>query len=124
MDKDVSKADIGVRILAFMIDFGTFSMILVAGIIPRNPFGHELVIIIIALLIFCMRDSFGGAGLGKRLLKVAVRCVDKPDLTPSLFKLFYRNIFIFVWPIEVLSLLWYERKMGDTYAGTDVYRIS
>lgn len=122
MNNKPIKANFGKRLVAFLIDFVILSLIFMQTLTRFDGFGiSPIVLLVIALLCFCLRDTFGGAGIGKRIVGIAVRCRDNPELTPGTFKLFYRNIFTFAWPLEMVSLLWNGIKIGDMSAQADVY---
>ena len=122
MNNELIKANLSKRVGAFLIDYIVFTVISLCGINFFDNFGIGSTLFISTIsLCFCLRDIFGGAGIGRRVVGIAVRHNDNSELIPSSFKLFYRNLFIFAWPIELLSLLWYGTRIGDNFAKTDVY---
>jgi len=125
MNQESTKAAFGRRVLAFYIDSIILSAILVPVIIPfLYRFGHDTtfpILIFVAFLCLSLKDTLKGAGIGKRLLRIAVRYSANSDLKPPWYMLFLRNILIFIWPIELIVFLVKKRKIGDYLAKTDVY---
>ena len=133
------KAEIGWRIGAFIIDhviiFFVMAWLLLLLIFRMKDLqsimidpGRFFVLIWVYMalwfLMYCMKDCIGGASIGKRLMGLTVRS-DTGELgTPSVFRLFLRNILSFIWFVELLVLLCSsdQRKIGDRIAGTDVFR--
>lgn len=66
------------------------------------------------------KDLLNGMSLGKR--KVGLQIVNiRTNETASSLKCALRNSLIFIWPFEILTLLFYpERRLGDLIAGTKV----
>lgn len=129
-------AGIEMRIGAFIIDH----LIIVAVLLypsmlfmfshfqsdPAKAWTMFPVLMLMAFLVYCIKDMMNGKSLGKRALGLAVRSnVDTSDI-PSVPKLLLRNILTFVWPIEFLVLVCSAKKtkLGDQIAGTNVYRVS
>lgn len=133
---ELEIAGIGMRIGAFIIDHVIIIAVLVYPSIlfmfshiqsdPEKVWTMFPILMLMAFLVYCIKDIISGKSLGKRALGLAVRSnVDTSDI-PSVPKLFLRNILTFVWPIEFLVLVCGVKKMklGDQIAGTNVYRVS
>ena len=136
----LKKAYFKHRAYAFMIDFISLSAVVVLfaylihtwveRVIVAGLFLEDwltLLVVLAAIFVLIFRDLFKGQSPGKRLLKIAVRSVADPAITPPFGKLVLRNIFMFIWPIEFIVLMCSigdQRKIGDRLAGTDVYYIS
>jgi len=92
-----------------------------AGILSRFP-----LLMLAAFLVYGLKDIIRGQSLGKFLLGIAVRNRADTLEVPSAAKLFLRNVFGFLWPIDFFILVASadKTKIGDKLAGTDVYRIS
>jgi len=130
------KASIAVRICAFLIDHVTILVVLGAPTIlfmlrdversPGRVFPAFQLILLAVLIIYGLRDIVGGHSIGKYLLGLAVRDQGNEFETPSILRLFGRNIFMFLWPVELLVLACSRQKtkMGDKITGTNVYRVS
>jgi uncharacterized RDD family membrane protein YckC len=72
------------------------------------------------LIVYFLKDSFYGRSLAKRITKLQV--VNNATGEPaSIARGFIRNVFIIMWPVEVLvSLFNPQRRIGDYVAGTKV----
>jgi uncharacterized RDD family membrane protein YckC len=66
---------------------------------------------------FC-KDCINGRSPAKRILNIAV--VDyRTNVSASPFQSLVRNLFIVIWPVEVIVALFdQERRIGDRVAGT------
>jgi uncharacterized RDD family membrane protein YckC len=73
--------------------------------------------ILLFVIYFC-KDCIGGRSPAKRILKLAV--LDNRTNNPaSSFQSLVRNLFILIWPIEVIVVLFnQERRIADIVAGT------
>jgi uncharacterized RDD family membrane protein YckC len=72
------------------------------------------------LLVYMGKDSIGGRSPAKRILKL--RVIDNKTLQPaSPGRCFVRNLFVCLWPVEVLVVLFSPgRRIGDFVGGTRV----
>jgi len=132
----LQQASFEKRLGAFLIDHFILTMVLVMGFMyiawdsfenePEQLFRLFPMFMLVAFVVYCSKDIFGGASLGKLTVGLAVRCSDDVELTPSGWNLFYRNVLSFLWPVELIALLCSrnKRKIGDNLAGTDVYSVS
>ena len=83
-------------------------------------FGATIYIVLIGFAIYFCKDSFNGRSIAKRALKLQV-IENKTGKVASPIKCFVRNIFIIIWPIEVVvTLINPSRRIGDLVAGTKV----
>ncbi|MCL2812026.1 MAG: RDD family protein [Clostridia bacterium] len=133
-EERLQKADFKRRLVAFLIDHVILSLILVFGFFfyagdsiteaPEKMFSLFPMFMFVVFFAYCLKDIFGGASIGKRIMGLVVRCNDNSELKPSPLKLFCRNIFSFLWPIELFMIRRSKRKLGDNLSGTDVYYIS
>jgi uncharacterized RDD family membrane protein YckC len=85
---------------------------------PMGP-GFQFAFLGLMLLYF-LKDSFGGRSPAKRIMKLQV--VDfKTGMPASPAQCFVRNLPILVWPVEVImTLVNSQRRIGDYIAGTKV----
>lgn len=132
----LETAGIGMRIGAFIIDHFIIVAVLVCPSIlftfshiqsdPAKAWTMFPVLMLMAFLVYFLKDIINGASLGKRALGLTVRSNLDTSEVPSVPKLFLRNILTFVWPIEFLVLICGAKKtkLGDQIAGTNVYRVS
>lgn len=133
---ELEIAGIGMRIGAFIIDHIIIVAVLVCPSIiftfihiqsdPAEVWTIFSALMLMAFLVYCLKDIINGASLGKRALGLTVRSNLDTSEVPSVPKLFLRNILTFVWPIEFLVLVCGAKKtkLGDQIAGTNVYRVS
>jgi uncharacterized RDD family membrane protein YckC len=71
---------------------------------------------------YLIKDLFAGRSIGKRLFGLYVREYDDTDKIPAFYKLVLRNLFIFIWPVEVIIMYADKdkRRLGDMIAKTKV----
>lgn len=75
---------------------------------------------LIGLVLYLCKDCFNGRSLAKRALKLQVVDI-KSGRVASPIKCLIRNLFIIVWPIEIIAILINpNRRIGDLVAGTRV----
>jgi len=76
-------------------------------------------------LVYGFRDIVKGQSIGKRVLGIGVRDIYDNFAVPSASRLFLRQIFSFIWPVEFLVLIFSSenKKIGDKIAGTGVYNL-
>lgn len=77
-------------------------------------------------LFFC-KDIFGSQSIGKRIFKLKVinTKIDKNDdmvntLELSSIRLILRNLFIYIWPIEIILIISKTKRLGDLIVKTKV----
>lgn len=76
------------------------------------------VISLLSSLLIC-KDLLKEKSIGKRVMNLRIICGDKILVSP--LKLILRNIFTFIWPIEiVMCMINPERKLGDIVFRTKV----
>ena len=134
MNENVRKASFGQRVGAFLIDHTVLMVLLTVGFLlnPLNVFQQGMIgffeafpfVMLFGFVYYSVKDVFGGASIGKRMLGLAVRYYDADaGSQPPPLKLILRNLLTFAWPLEVISVLGSrdQRKLGDKAAGTDVY---
>ena len=115
------------RIAAFLIDHFIISFLIV-GIVPfllgidfinENNFNDLttkiLPIILIGFLIYFTKDTIKGISPGKWVMGIMVRNETNYNEVPSFGKLFLRNLFLIIWPIEfiVLATNKDKKRLGD-----------
>lgn len=108
------------RFAAFFIDFA--SILFPGAIISLFMDEHPLTIIIVFSLIFSLilnKDILDGQSLGKRVLQLKV-IKKKEQSTPSRLICCIRNIFLFLWPIDLFLILFTGKKLGDYITQTEV----
>ena len=133
----LEKASVLSRVGAFMIDHVIIGSVLVvpfvfimSGMMETAPIETFIIafiiIMLVGLFVYCLKDIVKGQSIGKRAVGIAVRNRHDTSQTPSVGKLFLRNILVYLWPLEFLVYLCSKEqtKIGDKLAGADVYRIS
>lgn len=110
------------RLVAMIIDFAI--IILISQVFVFMSFIEQNYLMKITFSImfslFLCRDNLNGQSLGKRLMKIQV--VDNSTMqTVTSFKYILRNLFLCVWPIELLLVLINgDRRLGDYVVKTKI----
>lgn len=129
MEKNIKITSINKRILAFLIDLLIICLILTPifitltfNDITKKFFQYFNWFMLIGFLLFLLKDVVKGQSLGKRFIKIIVIDTNNYKIAPSTNKLLIRNVFTFLWPVELLTLIISKkkRKLGDLFAGTNV----
>lgn len=122
------------RIAAYMIDHVvlTFSIVLIVFALSGESFMNEddpgrsiagmMAVLIPFFLLYFAKDSIKGISIGKWVMGIMVRDENEPDRVPSLGRLFLRNLFMIIWPVEFIILATSDQKkrLGDNVARTIV----
>lgn len=83
-----------------------------------NSFGNT--ILFTPFLIYFLKDSYRGKSIGKRIIGLQVVSRSSSEPASSL-QCFIRNLFIPIWPLEVLITLFSPTiRLGDLIANTKV----
>lgn len=129
----------GTRIGSMIVDH--FAMTFIASIISfpvmatlgfsAMTAGHEpvtlsfmsnpvLLVYLLGLALYIVKDSFKGRSIAKRLFKLQV-VENKTGAVASPLRCLVRNLFCIFWPIEfIVTLVDPSRRIGDLVAGTKV----
>ncbi|WP_428740447.1 RDD family protein [Tenacibaculum sp.] len=124
------------RIAAFIIDHFTFTFLIVGivflslgtNFMDENNFSNltskMLPTMLIGFLIYFAKDSIKGISPGKWVMGIMVRDENNPYKVPSIGKLFIRNLFLIIWPIEfiVLASSQEKKRLGDKTANAIVVK--
>ncbi len=124
------------RIVAFMIDHFvmTFLMISIVFLALGPNFMDEnnmskmtttmLAVMLPGFLLYFAKDSIKGISVGKWVMGIMVRDANNTNEVPSFGKLFIRNLFIVIWPVEfiVLASSKEKKRLGDKIAKTIVVK--
>lgn len=121
------------RIASFFIDHFVFSFIIVSIVFLVNSpnefesssgfFNFKTIsIFIIGMFIYFAKDSFKGISIGKWVMGTMVRTNENVYNVPSFGRLFLRNLFLILWPVEFIVMAMDEnkRRLGDKYAKATV----
>jgi uncharacterized RDD family membrane protein YckC len=126
------KASVRRRLGAFLIDHTIFSFVFVFVFSLLSKQDNEFLLLlsiisalVITFFVYGFRDIISGQSIGKRVLGIGVRDISDNFTVPPASRLFLRQIFTFMWPIEFLVLVFSSknRKIGDKIAGTGVYNL-
>jgi uncharacterized RDD family membrane protein YckC len=122
------------RIFAFATDHFIFCFLGVAlvfilgleepfeNIDPEKFFMVGVFVMFPLIILYICKDFIRGISAGKWVFGIMVRDADDSQKVPENYRLFLRNLFIIIWPIEfiVLALNPEKRRIGDMKAKTDV----
>lgn len=111
------------RIIAMVIDY---YLIVYICYIPLFLFlGFDRIayaiyfIMIEAIFLIMIKDLiFGNASVGKKMIGIQV--LKEDGSKPRVLELLFRNIFIVIWPIEVILVLCNNKRIGDILFKTEV----
>jgi uncharacterized RDD family membrane protein YckC len=123
---ELERASTWIRLWGFLIDHVIIVILLVPLFARGVHFGSLLFLLFLflGLLLYAIKDIVKGQSPGKYILGIAVRSQADTSEMPSAKKLFLRNLFVFLWPIDFLILVFSKIKIGDRLAKTNVYRLS
>lgn len=118
------------RLGAFFIDHCIISFVVVAALFMFTDFeAQEAPHVAVSLsacmagafVLFLCKDIIGGRSVGKRMFGIGVK--DDSFHVPPMGKLIVRNMFTFLWIIELLLIVGSgsKKKLGDRLTQTDVY---
>ncbi|MDR6561814.1 MULTISPECIES: cytochrome c oxidase assembly factor Coa1 family protein [unclassified Arcicella] len=124
------------RIAAFMIDHFVMSTIgvLIFFLTLGPDFMNEnslnditIAMSFVMLLIFVLyfaKDSVNGISIGRWIMGIMVRDEEDSNIVPSFGRLFLRNLFLIIWPVEfiVLATSNVKKRLGDKVLKTIVIR--
>lgn len=122
------------RIAAFLIDhfiitFLMVSIVFVAvgsNFMDDNNFSKMTTIMFLVMIpvfiIYFAKDSIKGISGGRWIMGIMVREEMNFQIIPSFWKLFVRNLFIIIWPVEFIILASSDEKkrLGDKFTKTVV----
>ena len=83
-----------------------------------------LVVMLPGFLLYFAKDSIQGISVGKWTMGVMVRDQKNPNEVPSFGRLLVRNLFVIIWPIELIALATNQdkKRLGDKVAKTIVVK--
>lgn len=134
-EQKLEKASSLGRIIACVIDLFifTFLMLLVIAIIfgydhidnNTKTYIHTVlcIVLIVGLILYFSKDTFKGISIGRWIIGIMVRN-ESDNQVPSYLKLFTRNLFTLIWPIEIIALFVNRdnKRISDKVSKTDVLK--
>lgn len=82
-------------------------------------FEYEVIII---LILFSIKDLiFKNQSIGKKIMKLEI--VNKENEKPNKLILICRNLTLYIWPLEIILLLIFNKRIGDILFNTQVVEI-
>jgi uncharacterized RDD family membrane protein YckC len=116
----------GLRAVAFFIDLivVTIISILISFLVGINSLNDNVILFLIytftVFFLYFNKDLFNGTSLGKAIMKIKV--VSLSNKKPSFFQLLFRNLFLILYPLEVICMLIRKdgRRFGDLITKTKV----
>ncbi|MHC5310903.1 RDD family protein [Myroides sp. LJL116] len=127
-DSNFIKASKKRRIAAFLIDHFVITFFIVAILFlcyaeelinedsPEAIIPILLSVLLPGFILYFAKDSYQGISLGKWIMGIMVRDQNNLNKVPSFGRLFLRNLFLIIWPIEFLILATNKQnqRLGDT----------
>lgn len=132
----LQKSSIKRRVVAFFIDHFVLTFLIVAiafialgpDFMNENNAGEIIIkmwfVMLLGFILYCAKDSIGGISPGKWIMGIMVRDETHPNEIPSFKRLFLRNLYIIIWPVEVIVLAINDecKRLGDQSAKTLVLK--
>src|SRR5690606_11498653 len=124
------------RIAAFIIDHFVMTFLMVSIVFialgpnfmdennPSKMMTTMFVVMIPGFILYFAKDSLKGISTGKWIMGIMVRDENNQNEIPSFGRLFLRNLFIIIWPVEfiVLATNHQKKRLGDKVAKTVVVK--
>jgi uncharacterized RDD family membrane protein YckC len=134
IEQTLTKASRKRRIAAFFIDLfvvsflmsGTVFLVLGPNFIDQNNFDKMSTIMTIVMIpgfiLYLGKESIKGISFGKWIMGIMVRVETNVNSIPTFGKLFIRNLFLMIWPIEFFASVLdkNKRRIGDKLTNTVV----
>lgn len=124
------------RIAAFLVDHFAMTFLTVSIVFialgpnfmdennPNKMMATMLFVMIPSFFLYFAKDSLKGISVGKWIMGIMVRDENNQNETPSFGRLFLRNLFIIIWPVEFI--VWatndQKKRLGDKIAKTVVVK--
>lgn len=110
----------------FLIVCSTFAVSGTGFLNDANPARFILVILtaLLGLFMYLAKDSIKGQSPGKWILKLMIRRKANLNEVPSKGQLILRNVFLIIWPVELIVLISSPKKerLADKNIGTVVIK--
>ncbi len=136
LEQELNLASRKRRIAAFVIDHFvmTFLMVSIIFLALGPNFMDEnnldkmattmLAVMLPGFIFYFSKDSIRGISVGKWIMGIMVRDANAPTKVPSFSRLFVRNLYMIIWPVEFIVLASSDEKkrLGDKTAKTTVVK--
>ncbi len=136
LEQELNLASRKRRVFAFVIDHFvmTFLMVSIVFLALGPNFMDEnnmdkmttimLAVMLPGFILYFSKDSIRGISVGKWIMGIMVRDANSPTEVPSFSRLFVRNLYIIIWPVEFIVLASSDEKkrLGDKTAKTIVVK--
>ena len=112
------------RLMAIAIDL---IFIIILCLIPyflfcifnKSSFKDIPIIMLLILIIFINKDlAFKNKSLGKKVMDIEIRTINEEK--PNFLIIIFRNIFIFLYSIDLFSLILFNKRIEDYFFDTKV----
>jgi len=124
------------RIAAFTIDYFVMIFLIISIVFialgpnfmeennPSKMITTMLFVMIPGFILYFAKDILKGISVGKWIMGIMVRDENDQNEIPSFWRLFLRNLFIIIWPVEfiVLATNGQKKRLGDKVAKTVVVK--
>ena len=136
IEQTLTKGSRKRRIAAFLIDLIVFTFLMVSivflilgpNFIDENNFDKMSTIMTIVMIpgfiLYFAKESIKGISFGKWIMGIMVRNETNENSIPTFWKLFIRNLFLMIWPIEFIVSVFDKNKkrIGDKVTNTVVLK--
>lgn len=106
-------------VIAFTLSF-SLSFIHIAFFETIVKYDYRIGLTLLLSFFIC-KDSVLGQSIGKRIYTLKVVDFESRNLTS--IKLIIRNLFVFLAPIELLLLIYYDKRIGDSFVKSNVVKV-
>lgn len=124
------------RIVAFLIDHSVMSFLIVSIAFsvlgpnfmdennPSKMITTMFSVMVLGFILYFAKDSFKGISPGKWVMGIMVRDNNNQNEIPSFGRLYLRNLFLIIWPVEFIVLATSDQKkrLGDKVTKTIVVK--
>ena len=105
-------------VIAFILSF-TLSFIHIAFFETIVKYDYRIGLTLLLSFFIC-KDSVLGQSIGKKIFTLKVVDFESRNLTA--IKLIIRNLFVFLAPIELLLLIYFDKRIGDGFVKSKVVK--
>lgn len=118
----IDYAIIVVPFLQISLLFDTFYYTISTSKHEKTFYIIYLCYMVLTLIAFLCKDVIGKRSLGKK--KMGIIITNKYDQNPTFLQLFVRNLTFFIWPLEVIMVLWGKKRIGELISDTKLTTVT